>query len=500
MRYPFPGPLTASRLVTLGLSFSLTLVLTLILSLALSSDLRANDIKLPELGDATSGIISQRQEHELGQAWLKAFRRQVRTLHDPQLQSYLEQLIAKLALSSELKDRRFELVLINNPTINAFAVPGGVIGVHTGLFVYAKTEHQLASVLSHELAHLSQRHFARRLELQRKTSVTSLAGLLAGLVLAATVGGEAGMAAITASQAATMDTLLRYSRQNEQEADRIGLDTLFRSGMDPSATAAMFEQMQTAYRYIGRRPPEFLLTHPLTESRISDARGRISKYPARQYLDNLEYHLMRVRSLLALEATPAQAADRFENELSGTSLSRKAARYGLALAQSDMGQHDVARKTLAPLLNEDPKRLTYQLAAVNIERNAGQYLSAEKQLKKLALDYPESYVVQMELAETLLKANRYGESEHVLEALSHVRPTDPKIWFELAEVSGLAGDISGVHLARAEYFILTGVFDKARNHLGYARKLIDQDFKQSALIDQRLRDVAYMEARMEKRL
>lgn len=490
MRHPL------SKLSNRARTFSLQLGLVLILTLALPPvELEANNIRLPELGDSTSSVISQRQEYELGQAWLKAFRRQVRTHHDPQIQQYLEQLITKLALSSELKDRRFELVLINNPTINAFAVPGGVIGVHTGLFFYAESEHQLASVLSHELAHLGQRHFARRLELQRKNSVASLAGLLAGLVLTATVGGEAGMAAMTAAQAASMDTLLRYSRQNEQEADRIGLDTLFRSGMNPAATAAMFEQMQSATRYLGKRPPEFLLTHPLTESRISDARNRIAKYPARQYLDNLEYHLMRVRSVLALEATPAQAAARFENELTGSTLSKQAARYGLALAQSNMSQHEAARKTLAPLLASDPKRFTYQLALATLERNAGEYSSAIQHLEKLAGEYPTHYAVQMELAETLLKANRYGESERLLETLSRQRPGDPKIWFELAETSGLAGDISGVHLARAEYFILTGVFGKARDHLGYARKLLDQDFKQSALIDQRLRDLAAMEKR-----
>lgn len=496
MRHPLPGCPAASRPRPAFSNW--TTILALALTLALPSNLRAGDIRLPELGDSSSSVISQHQEYQLGRAWLKVFRRQVRTHHDPQLQHYLEQLIAQLALRSTVKDRRFEVVIVNNPTINAFAVPGGIIGVHTGLFFYAESEHQLASVLSHELAHLGQRHFARRLELQRKSSTVSLAGLLAGLVLAATVGGEAGMAAISASQAATMDTLLRYSRQNEQEADRMGLDILFRSGMDPAATAAMFERMQASTRFLGKRPPEFLLTHPLTESRISDARSRIAKYPSRQYLDNLEYHLMRVRSVLALEATPAQAASRFENELSGSTLSRRAARYGLALAQSSMGEHKVARKTLAPLLAAEPERLSYQLAAATIERNAGRYANAIKALKKLAMQYPENYAIGMELAETLLAANRYGESERTLEALSRKRPTDPKIWFELAETSGLAGDISGVHLARAEYFILTGVFDKAREHLGYARKLLDQDFRQSARIDQRLRDLTAIEKHTER--
>lgn len=497
MRYtPIRGLTTL--LPKLFSSWPASLTLTLALGLCLSMPTGAQSIQLPELGDSSSSIISQHQEYELGRAWLKVFRRQVRTHHDPQLQQYVEQLITRLALNSTVRDRRFEVVIVNNPTINAFAVPGGIIGVHTGLFFYAVSEHQFASVLSHELAHLGQRHFARRLELQRKSSVTSVAGLLAGLVLAATIGSEAGMAAISASQAASMDTLLRYSRQNEQEADRLGLDILYRSDMDPAATAAMFERMQSATRFLGERPPEFLLTHPLTESRIADTRARIAKYPGRQYLDNIEYHLMRARSILALETTPAQAVARFENELKGTTLSLQAARYGLALAQSAMGEHNIARKTLSPLLAKEPLRLTYQLAEAAIERQAGHHENAIDSLKMLDERYPENYAIQMELAETLLAANRYGESEQVLETLSHKRPNDPKIWFQLAETSGLAGDIAGVHLARAEYFILTGVFDKAREHLGFARRLLDQNFKQSAQIDQRLRDLRHIEKRSER--
>jgi len=459
---------------------------------------RANDIRLPALGDSASSSISLQQEYQLGQAWLKAFRRQVRSYNDPQLQQYLEQLIAKLARSSELPDRHFNLVLVNNPTINAFAVPGRVIGIHTGLFLYAETEHQLSSVLTHELAHLSQRHFARRLEKQRQNSVITVAGLLAGLILAATAGGDAGMAAMTASQAAVMDKSLRYSRLNEQEADRIGIESLFRSGMDPAATSAMFERMMAANRYMGQRPPEFLLTHPLTENRVSDARSRIAKYPVRQYQDNPEYNLMRARAVLALKPSPGEAAAYFKSMLSGTTLSGQAAQYGLALVRSTMGNHELARSTLAPLIAAEPERLTFQLATATIERKAGNYQLSLKKLNKLARKYPENYAIEMELAETLLKAKRYGESERVLEKLSRQRPDDPEIWFELAEVSGLAGDIPGVHLARAEYFILTGLFSKARDHLNYARKLLDQDFKQSSLIDQRLRDLAAMEKRTRK--
>jgi len=458
----------------------------------------SGEIKLPLLGDTTSGVVSLQQEHELGRAWLQMFRSRVATLNDAQLKDYLEQLVKRLASHSELNDRRLELITINNPTINAFAVPGGVIGVHTGLFMYAENEGQLASVLSHEIAHLSQRHFARQVANQKANSFTSMAGLLAGLVLAATVGGDAGLAAMTASQAAAVDNTLRFSRQNEQEADRHGLETLYRAGMDPASAAGMFDRMLAATRYTGHRPPEFLLTHPLTEKRVSDMRSRLGKYPKKHYPENVAYFLMRARALMAIDNNPQRSLKRFKSELEGHSQSPEGARYGLALAQSAAGLHDAARTTLQPLLDKDPQRLTYQLAAVTIDREAERFTPALARLNALAANYPDSYPLQSELAETLLRANRYGESEKVLEALARQRPTDPDIWYQLAETSGLAGDIPGVHTARAEYFILTGVYDKARQQLGYARKLVAQDFRRSAIIQQRLRDLDKMESNARK--
>ncbi|MGK2914218.1 MAG: M48 family metalloprotease [Porticoccaceae bacterium] len=473
------------------------LVLLGILAL-ISTWASASDIKLPLLGDSTSGVVSGRQEGELGQLWLQMFRSRVPDFSEPQLQYYLEQLLANLATYSELEDQRLELVTVNNPTMNAFAVPGGVVGVHTGLFAFAENENQLASVLSHELAHLSQRHFARSLERQRANAIPTYAGLLTGLILAATVGGDAGIAAITATQAASIQNSLRYSRENEQEADRQGMETMVRADRDPGAVASMFERMLATTRYTGRKPPEYLLTHPLSEQRIADARNRLHKYPSRQYADNIEYHLMRTRALIALDKNPQTSMNRFRSELDGHSLSPPASRYGLALAQSAAGQSEQAAATLAPLLTDEPRRLTYQLAAVTLDRRAGHYEQALTRINALAPSYPGNYPVQMELAETLLKADRYGESERVLENLAKQRPTDPIVWYQLAETSGLAGNIPMVHKARAEYFLLMGIFDRAREHLGYAQKLVRQDFKQSAIIAQRLREIAAMEQRAKQ--
>ncbi len=472
------------------------ILLALLIALCLPAV--AADIRLPALGDSSSALISPQQEDELGRAWLMAFRRQVRTHDDPQLQHYLEALLARLAAHSELADRNLQLIVVANASINAFAVPGGVVGVHTGLLEQARTEHQLASVLTHELAHLSQRHFARRLDAQRRSSAVGLAGLLTGLVLAATVGGDAGMAAMTASQAAMLDEALRYSRQNEQEADRIGIETLYRAGMDPEGAPHMFERMLAATRYTGQRPPEFLLSHPLTESRVADVRARVAKYPQRQYPDNLDYQLMRARVQLAAAERPEHAAARFRDQLTSGGLTKIAARYGLALALSAQGAHDEARQQLEELLETSPDHHLYRMASIALSRAAGATETAIAQARQLTEELPDYYPARAVLAASLTDAHRYGEAEKVLEGLAADRPGDPQIWFDLAETSGLAGDIAGVHLARAEYFVLIGVFDKARRHLNYARRLQEQNFREVAIIDQRLRELERLEKQLSQ--
>jgi len=463
----------------------------------IATSVESANIKLPSLGDSSSGIISLQQEHELGRAWLRAYRSRINEYNDPLLSDYLEQLLYKLASYSELEDRRLELITINNPSMNAFAVPGGVIGIHTGLFRYAKTEHQLSSVLAHEIAHLSQRHFARRVDAQRKNSIVSLAGMLASLVLAATVGGDVGLAGLTATQAASKQSSLRYSRQNEQEADRLGLQTMAAAGMDPRAMSSMFEEMLRMTRYTGSRPPEFLLTHPLTENRVADAKNRISQLPPKQYLDNLEFHLMRVRALIAIDNNPSVSLNRFQHELKGNTLNREAARYGVALSYEALGNQVEAEKSIDILLKKSPNRLTYQMADIDIDRAQGRFDIAIRKTKRLLNYSSDSYPLRMSLAETYLKSNQYPESEQVLDTLALSHPNNPEVWFQLAEIRGLAGNISGVHKARAQYFILNGVFDQARDQLGYARKLLIHDFKQTAIIDQQLRNLIEFEKKME---
>jgi beta-barrel assembly-enhancing protease len=464
----------------------------LLLAMLLISSNSQAEVDLPTLGDTSSTTISPEQEKQLGEQWLRAFRAQVPTSSDPLVINYLETLINRLLPYSQLESKEIQLVVVNNKSLNAFAVPGGVMGVNTGLLQYAKTENQLATVISHELGHLSQRHYARQLEQQKKMMIPMLAGILAGLALAANSDGDGGIAAIMATQAAAQSAQLSFSRQNEQEADRIGFETMVKAGLDPYSTADMFEEMMAASRFT-RRPPEYLLTHPVTESRVADARNRAMQYPQRKQDDNIEYKLMRTRVRVDQQETPQIAVKVFKSELEKETDSLDASRYGLTLALTNAGQFDAAREAIKPLLAKDPSRITYQIMRSDIEIAAERYKDGLNILNQQLDQHPTSYPLMIRKSEALMKAGLYKEAMALLEPYSRKRSRDDYVWYLLAEVNGLAGNILGVHEARAEYFILNGVYDRAAIQLRHALKYTQGSQYKTAIIEERLK---YVEAQM----
>lgn len=446
------------------------------------------EVELPVLGDTSSAMISPVQEKILGQRALKYYRSQVPTSSDPLVIDYLEGLIDRLLPYSQLEDKHIDLVVVKNDTLNAFAIPGGIIGMHTGVFNYAKTENQLAAIISHEMGHISQRHYARHLEQQKNMMMPMIAGMLAGLVLAANSNGDGGMAAIMATQAATEAAALRFSRENEQEADRIGMQTMLDAKLDPYAASDMFEEMLHSTRS-SRRPPEYLLTHPVTERRVADARNRAMSYPRKVVPDNIEFQLMRSRIRFELEDSPQMAIKRFKSELEGDNLSPDASRYGLAMAYSAAGQFDAARTTLKPLLEKDPTRITYLIMSADIDVASERYKPALELLSAQLAKDPTSYPLNIRYAEACMKAGLYKQSAELLERYSRKRKNDDYLWYLLAEVNGLNGDILGVHEARAEYFIANGIYDKAQVHLRNAIKLAKGNFQRTSILEERLKYV-----------
>lgn len=475
------------------------MALALSCALVVPSSAGIEDLKLPNLGESSTSMFSSEFEYQLGRAWLGIFRSQVPTVEDPLLFDYLENLIYKLVTHSKLEDRRVDLVIVDNPTINAFAVPGGVIGIHDGLLLWAETEDELATVLAHEIAHLSQRHFSRGVEFQQKMQPLTLAAMLASLVLMATTGGDTGMAALSATQAAAQNSSLRFSRSNEQEADRIGMQTIVDADMDPYAAPTMFERMLHATRYSNSdQVPEFLRSHPLSESRIADTRNRARKYPKKNREPDLEYQLMRARVVTQLTDTPEEAVARFRGELEGTPHSREAATYGLVLALTASGRADAASLELDSIWSSSPDRLEYIIADAEIDMARNKPDQAAKKLARRLGVSPGNHPLTMSYATALLKNQQPHVAEEVLQAQSKRRPNDPGLWYLLAEAQGLSGNIVGLHQSRAEYFILNGALDEAKKQLSYALKLTHGEFVTSAKINQRLEDLAKLQEQMDE--
>jgi predicted Zn-dependent protease len=428
---------------------------------------------LPDMG--ASGVVPVGQEYYMGRAWLMSYRRQVPIVEDPILQVYLENLIFDLAENSELTDHRLVLVAVDNSTINAFAVPGGVVGVHTGLINKAESEAELSSVLTHELAHISQRHFSRGIEAKQATTIPMLVGLLGGMVAIVAGAGDAGMGAIMGSQAAVQNTQLRFSRGFEQEADRIGIQNLYRADMDPMGAANMFTVMQRVSRRYGSNPPEFLLSHPLTKTRIADARNRGGQFPRRMYPDNPEFQLMRVRAELSFIKDDDVAVDRFRDHLAKKGRNAEAQQYGLVLALTRKREYAEAMEYLMPLRKYSPENLTYILAEADIYIESGEFDEALRTLGRSWALMPDNHPVVMAMVKAHMRAGRFTQAEKILAPHARRRGSDPYPWYVLAEVQGLSGNTYQLHQSRAQYFYLVGRMMSARAQLGYALRLAPDD-------------------------
>ena len=425
--------------------------------------------KIPGFGEGNA--VSLNQEYYLGRAWLMSFRRQAPIVDDALLQSYTENLVYRLVETSQLMERRLEIVLVENQTINAFAVPGGIVGIHTGLIAKAQNEAQFSSVIAHELAHLSQRHFSRGIEARKKSSAATMAGLLGGLIMIAAGAPDAGMGAMMGGQAAAMDSQLRYSRLHEKEADRVGMQNQVSAGLDPGGAAGMFTIMQEASRSYGARPPEFLLTHPLTENRIADAKNRAATFPKRMYEDSPEFQLMRSRVELSFIEDDKQAIAKFRKQRKKGGRQAVPAQYGLILALTRSGEFAEARELLKPMREFAPHNIVYNVAEADINIASGKYDVAIAQMQEGLSLSPGNHPLTMTLADGYFKGGYYAKADKLLSRHARSHHSDANLWYLLAEVQGKAGNILGLHQSRAEYFALNGAMKQAIEQLNLALPL-----------------------------
>jgi predicted Zn-dependent protease len=415
---------------------------------------------------------------------------------DPLLVNYIDGLLWKIAANSQLQDHRLDLIVLDTPVLNAFAVPGGVVGINAGLLLSAQDEQEFASVIAHELAHLSQRHYAQQLEESRRNTPLLLAGVLASILIAS-ADSQAGMAGITSSMAAGQQASINFTRRNEQEADRIGMLNMVNSGFDPYAMPRMFSRLQRSSRFLGQKPPEFLLTHPVTESRIADAENRASQLPKPSYKpQDYDYQLLKKRVEVYYTSDLNQLIKGYKISAADDQLSN----YGLALALMKKGDYSQAQSALKSLPSHLQQHLYIRLTYAELALAANEPEDALQQMEQLNKLYPDSYPVRQRYAKALSANRQYKKATRVLSELSQRFPDNSYIWYELAETQGLAGNTLGVHEARTEYFLLIGATDKALQQIDYALREKGLSSSDIARLEERKREAEQVREQIKNSL
>ena len=445
---------------------------------AVSDDIPSSEIILPELGDRVSGAVSAAQERAIGEMFLEQIYSQAPLISDPLLFDYTEHLIYRLSEFSQVDDRYFNVLLIDDSSLNAFAAPGGIIGVNGGLFLNADNEGQFASVLAHELAHLSQRHFARNVLKSQDSNLASALVMVSSIAIALISNNPN---AISVGPAFLQQQNLRYSRLFEKEADRVGFANLVKAGYNPKSMGEMFENMNDIRRLSGDLPPEFLLTHPLSSSRISDAFNAAEGISGEgKKSDSLEFGLMKTRLEVYYEKIPANALRSFQAKVNDNPSDANI--YGLALAYEKNSNFDKSLSLLNNLIEKYPKNLVINTTKVDVLLSNDEFKRALTLVDRFLEISPKNYPLSISKSKVLLAMERYFESEEIIRDQLLRRNDDPELWLLLSEIQRSSQNIIGYHQSRAEYFLLLGQDEQALNQLEFALQLTRNNFQVSESI------------------
>jgi beta-barrel assembly-enhancing protease len=446
-----------------------------------------NTIILPEIGDPSGTLLTPVQEKELGAAFFRNLHGTVRINQDPEIDDYIESLGERLASSSDNPLQPFHFFVVIDPAINAFAGPGGYIGVNSGLILTTESESELASVLAHEIAHVTQRHLYRAFEAASRLTIPSAAALLAAILIGSQ-SPELGQAALIAAQAGSAQYQIDFTRDNEQEADRVGMQILARSKLDPRAMPTFFERLDRSSRFYGEGPPEFLRTHPVTSSRISDTRGRAENFPYRQFLDSTTYQLMKASLYVSMSTKPSQTIKYFESRLErGTQTQKAVAHFGYGLALASAGQTAEARSILQKLMQQNPEQPAFVTALARMETEAGNTETSLKLYTGAIERFPGHRALALDYASALIRAEKYERARELLTDYLRDHQATPEVYRLLSRAYGNLGQNGQSHRFLAESYYLSGQTEPAIQHARLALDQTQGNHYLTALVEDRLK-------------
>jgi predicted Zn-dependent protease len=449
---------------------TLSLALSLVLFPTPQYALEIDKIDLPDLGDSSGTLITAEEEKELGEAFFRSLHSQVTISQDAEIQQYIKTLGKHLVEHSDAPAHPFYFFVVMENDINAFAGPGGYIGVNSGLILMTEAESELASVVGHEIGHVTQRHLYRSAEAASRLSIPTLAATLAAILLG-TQSAAAAQAAIIAVQAGNYQFQINFTREHEAEADRVGMQTLAGAEFDPRSMPTFFERLQQSTRFYGQNVPEFLRTHPVTTSRISDTRGRAETYPYKQYPDSLGYQLTKAKLRVLTSTNDADTLSYFQTHTrQGTDDQRLVARYGLALATLKMQKFKEAEAMFQDLHKSYPNQLQYATALAKTALDARDFSTAVQRYQKLADQYPKNEALKLDYINALIKIGKPLEAKDNLALLTPETQRQPIYWELLAQVYSQLNQPAESHRYLAEYYYVTGQIREAILQIRLAEK------------------------------
>jgi predicted Zn-dependent protease len=426
--------------------------------------------QLPEMGTAAQEALSLEDERSIGRMVMRNLREGGLLLEDPEVHEYIQSLGLRLSSLAQDGNRDFNFFVVRDPAINAFALPGGFVGIHSGLMLETRNESELAGVLAHEVAHVTQRHIARGLEAQSRANLLSTAAVLAAILIGAAGGGgsDATMGAITAAQNMAAQASINFTRDNEYEADRIGIGVLASAGFDPNAMPAFFDTMFRRTQLGPDRVPELLRTHPVTSNRIAESKDRALQYPPVSVKDSLSYALMKERIRVLLVSRNGDPREYYKALGDNAADLSVAQTYGLGLAQLYGNETAAAERTFEGLRREYPEVMAFHTALGQAQLAAGDTKAALETLEKARELAPRNVPVTVRYGEALMQAGRPKRAHEVLlDLFNNVPPTQEQIRLT-AIAANAAGDVADAYSYMAEYHLMGGDLMLAINQLELA--------------------------------
>jgi len=472
------------------------LTLNLLLCICLAyQPIYAREIKLPDIGASSSVALTPYMEEQIGREVATQIRNSHQIIDDLEINEYLQNLGYSLVANSDDNYQNFHFFLINSRQINAFATPGGVVAVYSGLFLTTDSESELASVLGHEIAHVTQRHLARSFEKSSQLNVPILAGMIAGILLGVASGDSSiGAATAIGISAAGQQAQINYTRANEKEADRIGMRYLSRSGYDPSGMPGFFQKLERKNRYVGKNYPEFLRTHPITINRIAEATQRAEQYKQNmtRFKSPLSYQLMKAKLRVLTSSNADQAVRLYQAKIDNNEFKIHPEYYfGYSLALFKKRAYSEAINLLKKLHHFQPENISYTIALANayIASNKKQHI--QRGLNLLSDTYKnKSYdlVLVANYAYALLQTRQLTKTIQLLEDYNRDNYKHPAIYKLLSTAYGKNKELVKAHIAESDYYYLQGVLPAAIEQLEIARKItFKNDFYTLSKIDAKKR-------------